>query len=161
MLIEGIRSTVVRATVKVNGKVIENTFDWYGQDRRGRVWYLGETTKEYEDGQVVSTEGSWQAGVDGAKAGIVMFTHPRVGEPHWQEYYPGHAEDQATFLTVDTMAATEAGVFKHVRMTEDYTPLDPAIRELKFYARGVGVVLEFDLAPEEGRTELVSFHPGR
>ncbi len=156
--IEGIDATVVRDTVKVNGELVEDTFDWYGQDGRGRVWYLGEDTKVYENGRVVSTEGSWEAGVDGAKPGIVMFRHPEVGEPYRQEYYAGHAEDQAQFLTLKTQAATEAGLFKHVRMTEDTTPLDPAVTELKFYAPGVGIVLEFDLAPEAGRTELLRFH---
>ena len=75
----------------------------------GRVWYLGEATKEYENGQVVSTEGSWEAGVDGAKAGIIMFTHPEVGDPYRQEFYAGHAEDQAKFLTLNTRVATQAG----------------------------------------------------
>jgi len=160
-LIEGITATVVRDTVTVNGELIEDTFDWYAQDRRGRVWYLGEATKEYENGQVVSTEGSWEAGVDGAKAGIIMFAHPEVGEPYRQEFYAGHAEDQGRFLALNTRVATQAGVFSQVRMTEDTTPLDPSIAEIKFYAPGVGVVLEFDLAPEAGRTELLRFHEGR
>ena len=159
-LIEGVTATVVRDTVKLNGELIEDTFDWYAQDHRGRVWYLGEATKEYENGQVVSTEGSWEAGVDGARAGIIMFAHPEVGEAYWQEFYAGHAEDQGKFLTLNTRVATKAGVFTHVRMTEDTTPLDPAIAEIKFYAPGVGVVLEFDLAPDSGRTELLGFTAG-
>ena len=157
-LIEGIDATVVRDTVKVNGELVEDTFDWYAQDSRGRVWYLGENTREYENGQVVSTEGSWEAGVDGAKPGIVMFPCPEVGEPYRQEYYAGHAEDQAVFLTLNTQAVTEAGPFTHLRMTEDTTPLAPSVTELKFYAPGVGIVLEFDLAPEAGRTELLRFN---
>ncbi|RYC11505.1 hypothetical protein [Nocardioides zhouii] len=159
-LIEGITATVVRDTVKVNDEVIEDTFDWYAQDLEGRVWYLGEATKEYENGQVVSTEGSWEAGVDGAKAGIIMFAQPEVGEAYRQEFYAGHAEDQGRFLTLDTRVATKAGVFKRVRMTEDTTSLHPEIAELKFYAPGVGIVLEFDLAPEAGRTELLRFTAG-
>lgn len=156
-MIEGITATVVRDTVKVNGELIEDTLDWYAQDRKGRVWYLGEATREYENGQVVSTEGSWEAGADGAMAGIIMFAHPNVGEPYRQEFYAGHAEDQAMFLTLNTPVVTKAGLFKHARMTEDTTPLDPAIAEIKFYAPGVGIVLEFDLAPEAGRTELLRF----
>lgn len=159
--IQGITATVVRDTVRLNGELIEDTFDWYAQDRRGSVWYLGEDTREYEDGKVVSTEGSWETGVDGAQAGVIMFRRPRVGEPFWQEYYRGHAEDQAMFLTLDTRVATKSGVFKRVRMTEDTTALDPTITELKFYARGVGVVLELDLAPEAGRSELVRFRGPR
>ncbi len=159
-LIEGITATVVRDTVKVDGELVEDTFDWYAQDRRGRVWYLGEATKEYEDGQVVSTEGSWEAGVDGAKAGVIMFAHPKVGRSYQQEFYAGHAEDRARFLTLSTRVGTKAGAFTHVRMTEDTTPLDPTIAELKFYAPGVGVVLELDLAPDAGRTELLRFTTG-
>lgn len=160
-LIQGITATVVRDTVTVDGELLEDTFDWFAQDRRGRVWYLGEATREYEDGEVVSTEGSWEAGVDGARAGIIMFKRPRIGVPFRQEYYAGHAEDQARFLTLDTQVATASGVYRRVRMTEDTTPLDPSITEIKFYAPGVGTVLEFDLAPEAGRSELVRYRPAR
>jgi hypothetical protein len=156
--IEGIEATVVRDTVRLDGEVIEDTFDWYAQDRRGNVWYLGEATKEYENGQVVSTEGSWETGVDNAHAGVVTFAHPKVGDLYRQEYYAGHAEDVAKVLTLNTQAVTEAARFTHVRMTEDTTPLHPEIAELKFYAPGVGLVLELDLSPEAGRTELLGMH---
>ena len=104
---------------------------------------MGEATKEYENGQVVSTEGSWEAGVDGAKAGIVMFAHPEVGEAYWQEFYVGHAEDLGRFLSLDTCVPTKAGVLRRVRMTEDTTALHPEIAELKFYAPSVGIVLAY------------------
>lgn len=160
-MIEGIQATVVRDVGKLDGVLEEATFDWYAQDGRGRVWYLGEDTRLYENGQVVSTEGSWEAGVDGAKAGVVMFEHPQVGEPYRQEYYAGHAEDQAKFLTLSTQATTQAGHFTDVRMTEDTTALNPEVVELKFYAAGVGIVQEFDLSPEAGRSELLKFQtPG-
>ena len=160
--IEGIPATVVRDTVRLDGEIIEDTFDWYGQDRRGNVWYLGEFSRAYENGEVVSTEGSWEAGVDGARAGIVMFGHPRAGLSYRQEYYAGHAEDEGKVLTVSTRAATAAGRFRDVLMTEDTTPLEADIAELKFYAPGVGLVLEFDLSPEPGRTELLRMDlPGR
>jgi hypothetical protein len=64
--------TTTRGGVSDHGELIENTFDWYAQDVCGNVRYMGEKTREYENGQVVSTEGSWEAGVDGAYAGIVM-----------------------------------------------------------------------------------------
>lgn len=160
-MIEGIRTTVVHDVVKLDGELIEATFDWYAQDLRGNVWYLGEATKEYRNGRVVSREGSWEAGVDGAMAGIVMFAHPNLNEPYRQEFYRGHAEDQAQFLTLSTQATTEAGHFSHVRLTEDTTSLDPTVVELKFYAPGVGIVQEFDLSPDAARTELLSFQgPG-
>jgi hypothetical protein len=152
--IKGIEATVVRDVVRRNGHLIERTFDWYGQDRRRRVWYLGENTHAYEHGHV-STEGSWKAGIDGARAGIVMFRHPRVGVTYWQEFYRGHAEDQGTTLDLATRVAVPLGRFKHVRMTEDTTPLEPSVTEFKFYAPGVGVVLEIDASPEQGRVVLV------
>ena len=100
-LIEGIHATVVSDVAKVNGYLRESTFDWYAQDRDGRVWYLGEDTKTYDrHGHVISTEGSWETGVDGARAGIVMFPHPELNKPYRQEYYRGHAEDPAKLLTL-------------------------------------------------------------
>jgi hypothetical protein len=81
----GITARVVRDTVTEKGQLVEDTFDWYAQDRRGNVWYLGESTKEYENGKVVSTRGSWEAGVDGARAGIAMPARPRPGLQYRQE----------------------------------------------------------------------------
>jgi hypothetical protein len=75
----GIDATVVHDVVREHGELVENTFDWYAQDVCGNVWYLGEKTKEYENGEVVSTAGSWEAGVDGAMAGVIMPADPQVG----------------------------------------------------------------------------------
>ncbi len=85
----GVTCVVVHDTVSVAGVVIEDTYDWYAQDKDGNVWYMGEDTKEYEDGEVVSTEGSWEAGVDNAKPGVIMWAAPQPGEPYYQEYYEG------------------------------------------------------------------------
>jgi len=157
--IEGIHATVVRDVGKLDGVLREATLDWYGQDIQGRVWYLGEDTKLYNRrGEVISTEGSWESGVDGAQAGVVMFPHPQLNEPYRQEFYRGHAEDQAKVLTLSTQAVTKYGHFNRVRMTEDTTALDPTTVELKFYAPGVGIVQEFDLSSEFGRVELLTFH---
>lgn len=154
-MIEGIRATVVRDTVRVDGETIEDTFDWYAQDRRGNVWYLGENTREYESGHVFSREGSWEAGVAGATAGVAMFAHPCVGVPYRQEFYAGHAEDVGKVLEPSTRVVVPAAHYRHVRVTLDTTTLDPAVTEMKFYAPGVGVVRELDLHPEQGDTQLV------
>ena len=90
--IDGIAATVVHDVVSEDGKVVEDTFDWYAQDRWGNVWYLGEDTTEYEDGKA-STAGSWEAGVDGAQAGVILPGQPEVGQAYRQEYYAGEAED--------------------------------------------------------------------
>ncbi|HSK47967.1 MAG TPA: hypothetical protein VLA05_08200, partial [Coriobacteriia bacterium] len=91
----GLDALVVHDIVRVDGEVTEDTFDWFAQDRDGTVWYLGEDTKEMANGEVVSTEGSWEAGVDGAQAGVVMQADPAPGPWYWQEFYEGQAEDQA------------------------------------------------------------------
>jgi hypothetical protein len=152
--IEGITATVVRDVVRRRGRLIERTFDWYAQDRRGRVWYLGENTHAFEDGQV-DTEGSWEAGADGAQPGIAMFHRPVLNRRYWQEYYAGHAEDQGVLVERSTQVTVPFGRLRHVRMTEDTSPLEASVTEFKFYARGVGSVLELDVSPDQGRVELV------
>ncbi|MBA2767797.1 MAG: hypothetical protein H0U35_01440 [Sporichthyaceae bacterium] len=140
--IQGVETVVVRDRAYLDGELVEDTFDWYAQDRRGNVWYFGENTKEYENGRVVSTAGSWKAGRDGARAGIVMKAQPRAGDTYYQEYSPGVAEDQATVLSLEASATVPYGSFCDVLKTKDFTALEPGIVERKFYARGVGPVLE-------------------
>jgi hypothetical protein len=144
--IQGITATVVHDVVTTeDGQLVEDTYDWYAQDKDGNVWYLGEDTKEYEDGKVVTTEGSWEAGVDGARAGIVMFANPEVGAVYRQEYYAGHAEDGAKVLSLTARAEVPYGTFEDVLQTWDFTPLDLEAQEHKYYARGVGLVLVTDV----------------
>ena len=156
----GISATVVRDTVTEDGELVEDTWDWYAQDECGNVWYLGEDTKEYENGEVVSTAGSWQAGVDRAQAGIIMPGDPEVGLAYRQEYYAGEAEDAAEILSLDERVKVPYGSFRGVLQTKDFTPLDPELLEHKFYAKGVGNVLVVDVAGGGGRQELLSFVKG-
>jgi hypothetical protein len=152
----GINARVVHDVVSEDGEVIEDTMDWYAQDRRGNLWYLGEDTKEYEHG-IVSTKGSWQAGVDGAQPGIILPAQPEVGMSYRQEYYAGEAEDRAEILSLDERVEVPYGAFDHVLKTADSTPLEPALVEHKFYARGVGPVLAVTASGGSGREELVRF----
>jgi hypothetical protein len=154
----GIDATVVHDVVSEKGEVIEDTFDWYAEDRWGNIWYLGEDTKEFEDGKVVSTEGSWEAGVDGAEAGILVPGRPEVGMAYRQEYYAGEAEDEGKILSLDEQADVPFGSFDSVLMTEDTTPLEPDVLEHKYYAQGVGPVLALDISGG-GREELLTFQP--
>ena len=156
----GITARVVRDTVTERGQLVEDTFDWFAQDRAGNVWYLGEDTTEYENGRPVSKEGSWEAGVDGATAGIVMLARPRPGRSYRQEHYPGEAEDRARVLSIDEQAEVPAGHFKRVISTKDWTPLQPRVLEYKFYARGIGLVMALDISGGSGREELVRYRPG-
>ena len=151
----GVAVTVVHDRQIENGEVLEDTFDWYAQDRDGNVWYMGEATKTLSGGQVVSTEGSWQAGVDGAQAGIIMLGQPEVGDGYRQEYSPGVAEDQAKVLSLDESVPVIAGTFTACLETGERTALEPGDREFKYYARGVGTVLEVAPKDEHPRNELV------
>jgi hypothetical protein len=153
----GIEVTVVHDVVSEDGEVIEDTFDWYAQDTGGTIWYLGEDTKEFENGKVVSTEGSWEAGVDGAQAGVILPGEPKVGMAYRQEYYAGEAEDNGEILSLDEQAEVPFGSFDELLMTEDTTPLEPDVLEHKFYARGVGLVLALALSGGGGREELLRY----
>jgi hypothetical protein len=156
----GIDAVVVHDVVTEDGAVKEDTLDWYAQDADGNVWYLGEQTAEYENGKVVSTEGSWEAGVRGAQAGIVLPARPRVGLSYRQEYLKGEAEDAAVVLSVDETIEVPFGRFDRVLLTKDFTPLDPNLVEHKFYASGVGPALVIAVTGGGGREELVSFRRG-
>jgi hypothetical protein len=153
----GITATVVHDTVYEDGELIEDTFDWFAQDTEGNVWYLGEDSKEYEDGEVVSTGGSWEAGVDGAQPGIVMHASPQVGVGYRQEYYRGEAEDLAEVLRLDAEATVPFGSYQDVVVIQEWNPLDPDVVENKYYASGIGVVLEETVKGGNERVELVSF----
>ena len=151
----GVTAIVVRDVVSVGGEIIEDTYDWYAQDKTGDVWYLGENTKEYEDGELVSTQGSWEAGVDGAQPGIIMHaTQPALGAPYRQEYYVCVAEDWGEVVSLNESVTVSYGSFDHCLQTRDFTPLEPGVSEYKYYAPGVGLVLEVDVQ-SGARTELI------
>jgi membrane-associated phospholipid phosphatase len=154
--IRDIDATVVHAVEAQDGEVVETTYDWFAQDRWGNVWYLGEDTTEYENGRVTSTEGSWEHGVDGAQAGIVMPAEPAVGLRFRQEYYDGEAEDRAEIVRLDAQATVPAGSYDQLVMTKDTTPLEPKVVEHKYYAKGVGPVLAVGVRTGS-REELVRF----
>ena len=138
----GVPAIVVRDRSYVAGKLTEDTADWYAQDKRGNVWYLGEDTKEYRDGKVTSTTGSWEAGRDGAHGGIVMPGVPEVGMQYRQEYRPGVAEDMASIQSLDGRALVMGDSVTACVETEEWSPLERGVRELKLYAPGLGLVLQ-------------------
>lgn len=156
----GVTARVVHDRVTENGKPVEVTDDWYAQDRAGNVWYLGEATTEYENGKPFSTAGSFEAGVDGAQAGVIMPAHPRPGLRYRQEYLKGEAEDEARIVSLREKAEVPAGYYRRVLMTRDVNPLSPKILEFKFYARGVGPVLAVSVSGGSDREELLRFKRG-
>ncbi len=152
----GITTTVVHDQVTQDGAIVEDTTDWYAQDADGNLWYMGEATAEYENGEIVSTEGSWEAGVDGAQPGIILPATPAVGQAYRQEYLEGEAEDQAEIVSVTDRVVVEAGEYEDVIATRESTPLEPDVLEYKFYAPGVGIVQALGVSPDFSREQLTA-----
>lgn len=157
--IMGVSCLVVSDIVEENGELIEVTVDWFAQDIYGNVWYFGEIAKNYEDGLLKNLDGSWMAGEDGAKAGIVMEAVPVVGDVYRQEWALAEAEDMGEVLsTTATESAPAASCNGDCLQTRDFTPLEPDVNENKFYAPEVGVIVAFDVEEPEVREVLVEYH---
>jgi hypothetical protein len=140
-MIDGVEAIVVQDVVTSTGGVlVEKASDWFAQDQAGNVWYFGEATADYEKGVVVSTDGSWEAGVDGAKPGIVMPAHPKPGPEFYSEFRPGVAEDKAQVLRIGAHLTTGFGSYEDVVVIRDSNPLDPGLVSHKWYGRGVGLL---------------------
>jgi hypothetical protein len=155
-VIEGIRCTGVSDRLYSAGRLSERTTDWYAQDRRGNVWYFGEDTAELDrSGKVTSREGSWLAGVDGARAGIFMPARPGVGQAFRQEYLKGHAEDHFRVLSIRASARVPAITSDRALLTQEWTPLEPGVVDHKLYVRGVGLVEERTIRGGNERNTLV------
>jgi len=159
----GVTCTVVHHQSFEDGVLVEDTFDWYAQDEDGNVWYFGEDTKELdENGNVISTEGSWEAGVDGAQPGIIMEAHPKVGDRYQQELAPGIAEDTAQVIRLqDEKVCVGYGCFEadEVVLTKEWSPLERGMVEEKYYAEDVGFILGVMVKGGDERTELVRITP--
>jgi hypothetical protein len=155
--IQGVRCTGVRDRLFLVGRLEERTTDWYAQDRRGNVWYFGESTAELDRaGRVTSTEGSWQAGRSGAQAGIYMTARPQVGQSRRQEYYKGHAQDHFSVLTLRASVSVPYVSSNRALLTKEWTPLEPGTVDHKYYLRGIGEVKEVTVKGPTERLELVS-----
>ncbi len=154
-VISGVSCAVVRDVVEEGGNVVEDTIDWFAQDLLGNVWYCGEAVQDFEDGELVSLDGSFKAGVDGAKPGILMKAAPIIGDVYRQEFDLGNAEDAAEVLSLTGSATTPAiNCAGTCLITRDFSPLEPDALEHKYYAPGVGMILE--VKPETGkRLELI------
>ena len=156
-LIEGVPCVVLRDNLYLAGRLAERTRDWYTQDKQGNVWYFGESTAELDrKGKVTSTEGTWQAGVDGAKPGIYMPAQPKVGQSFVQELYKGHAEDHFRILSLSATVSVPYTRSEQALLTTEWTPLEPAVVDQKLYVRGIGMVREEAVKGARERAVLVS-----
>jgi hypothetical protein len=157
--VAGVPCAVVDDRVFLDGRLAERTQDWYTQDRDGTVWYYGERTAEVDRrGRVTSREGSWRAGVHGARPGIFMPSHPVAGASFEQEHYAGHAEDRFTIVATHASAAVPFRRFAGgVLVTRETTPLEPGVVDAKWYARGIGQIREASVKGGREHADLVSF----
>jgi hypothetical protein len=153
---DGVTARVVRDVVYQNGKASEITDDWYAQDSQGNIWYFGENTATIKNGKK-DTSGSFEAGANGADAGIAMPAHPTVGLTYREEYYKGHAEDRTEVLALGQQVEAPAGHFSDAILTDDSSPLEPTVSEYKLYAKGVGPVVAVSVSGESEREDLVSY----
>jgi len=157
--IDGVKCAVVEDRLYVNGRLSERTTDWYTQDKQGNVWYFGENTATIDaSGKVRSTEGSWRAGVNGARPGLFMPANPHVGQTGQQEYYKGHAEDQ--FQVIGLFHTVVGAGGPNALLTRETSPLEPGVVDHKFYVRGIGTALEQSEQGGNERNELVAFTHG-
>jgi hypothetical protein len=155
----GVRATVVHDVSRnAAGRLLEETEDWYAQDKSGNVWYFGEDTKSYEPNGHVSTEGSWEAGVHGAVPGIVMEADPHAPDGYRQELYRGHAEDTAWVLRRGGSLDVPYGHVRHILVTLEWTRLEPQVIDRKIYAKGLGIVREASATGPREVLELVAVH---
>jgi hypothetical protein len=157
----GVETTVVHDVVSVNGRPEEVTNDFYAQDRAGNVWYFGEATRELDrHGDTISTEGSFQAGVKGARAGVLVPGHPKVGQTARQEFRRGQAEDHFKVLDLNATVPVPFVSSHHALRTREWTPLEPKVVDNKYYVRGIGTVREIAVKGPIERLRLVSFQKG-
>jgi hypothetical protein len=159
-VILGVTATVVVDVVVVNGQPSERTSDWYAQDDQGNVWYLGEAAFDFEHGHWVLADDSWQAGRDGALAGLIMEAHPQVGDAYTQEHYVGHAEDMAQVLSTDAVVHVPYGTFDNALFSKECTPLEPGVVDVKYYAPGFGEVSEATARGGSAQLGLVKVKSG-
>ena len=155
-VVMGVTTTVMIEREKLDGVTVEVSENWFAQDKNGDVWYFGEFSQKYENGAPAGTEGSWEAGVDDAKPGIIMRGDPQPGDAYFQEFAPDVAQDQAqvksTRLTTTVLQGSHSGVVE----TREWSALEPNSHEKKFYAPGIGLIME---RKGNERLELIQIVP--
>ena len=158
--VEGVPCAIIDDRVYASGRLEERTTDWYTQDAHGTVWYYGERTAEYNSaGHITSRSGTWRAGSNGARAGVFMPAHPLVGQAYEQEHAKGQAEDRFRIVRRHASVTVPFGPFQGTAlMTREWTPLEPGVRDGKWYVKGIGLVREASLSGEHEHAELIAFH---
>jgi hypothetical protein len=154
--IVGVQTVVIRDVLRTHGRLVEATTDWYQADDQGNVWYFGEDTATYKpDGTIESREGTWLAGRNGATAGIIMPANPVPTDAYRQEFYPGHAEDQAWIVQRGLHVTIPLRTVDHVVRSYEWTRLEPGVISMKLYGPHLGIIRERDIAGGNESLDLV------
>jgi hypothetical protein len=155
-VIDGVITRVVEDRLYLNNVLEERTSDYYAQDRCGNVWYFGEDTATLDrQGNVISTEGSFHAGVDGAQPGVFMQAHPQVGRKFRQEWYQGQAEDVFKVVSLSAPVTVPYGSFDKALRSEETTALEPGVLDNKYFVEGIGEVTELAVKGPREKLRLV------
>jgi hypothetical protein len=149
--VDGVETRAIEERETNGGQLVEVSRNYFAISKRtGDVFYFGEEVDIYRNGKVVDHEGAWLSGVKGAKFGLMVPGQPMLKAKYYQEIAPGVAMDRAEVISLAETIRTPAGEFKGCLKTEETTPLEPGVREFKYYARGVGLV-------QDGALKLVRY----
>ncbi len=142
-VVMGVTCIIQHDVVLLDGIIIEDTDDWLAQDDDGNIWYFGEAVLNYdEEGNFLDSDGAWEAGVDGALPGYWLPINPTVGQTYYQEFYEDEAEDQAEVISINETVTIGLGTYNNCLVTKDINPFENGVYELKYYAPGIGLILE-------------------
>jgi hypothetical protein len=161
-VIDGVTSRMVDDKDIDNGQMVEETSDYYAQDRQGNVWYMGEMTTHYVEGQLTDHADTWFAGQKGALPGIIMYAdpHTQLGKPAYQqEYAPNYAEDMGQVKAFNQSVCVPLKCFGNALQIEEHSRLDPGILEEKYYVAGLGLIRSVIVNGDFEDSNLVSVTP--
>lgn len=149
-VVDGVETRIVEERESKNGQLVEISRNFFAISRRTNdVYYFGEEVDIYKAGKIVSHEGAWQAGTNGARFGLMMPGAPAPGYKFYQEVAPGIAMDRAEIVSLNETLQAPAGDFKNVLKIVETTPLERG-SEAKYYASGVGLL-------QDGTLKLVRY----
>lgn len=146
-IVDGVETRIVEEREKDKGKLVEVSRNYFAISKEDNsVYYFGEYVDMYnKQGKITGHGGSWLAGVKGAKAGMAMPGDPKAGMKYYQEVAPGDAMDRAEIVSVTETMKVPAGTMKDVVKTLETSPLEPDVKEYKYYAKGVGLIKDEDM----------------
>lgn len=144
-IVGGVTTRVLQERHWEDGELVEVSRNYLAQNGEGTVCYFGEDVDIFEAGAIVSHDGAWRAGANGARAGIVMPASPHVGQFFKQEDAPGVAEDQAELVAAGQGVSVGLGTFTDTIRFRETSPLEPGSTSEKIYARGVGLLVDDEI----------------